>query len=679
MDSPNTQFLANVNYEVRTPVQTIIGMLELLQDTELSREQEEYVRQIQFSAEALLSLVNGLLEISKIESNRVTLEYSSFDLGEIVEQTAEMIALEVHKKGLELTVDIAPDADITVQGDPKKIHQVLLSLIKNGVKFTSSGSITIKVRLCDFRKKEGIKISVADTGIGIPEDIRKNLFADFYQGDASNTRHHSGVGLGLTISKKLVDLMKGAIDMEPNKGGGSRFTFTIPIERPLKGRSGSLMRAVPVPPELTNTGILVIDDNYESRSALVSCLESAGYTRVRAAPSGETALDLMRSAAAKKSPFSLCFIDMVMPSMDGWRLAAEINKDKTINGANLILMIPYGMVKRDAKMLLLNWFNAYIYKPIKRVELMKAIIVAQNGPGLDLEAYTGTGKAEKPPAVTAPLPAFALSGLRPAEHPIRFQLPPDGPRPLILIVEDYLVNQKLFGLIMDKLGCPSVSAEDGFEALERVEAQTPALIFMDLQMPRMDGFEATAELRRRGYKGPIIAVTAGTLDGEEEKCAQSGFNDILFKPFKRAAIEGMLAKWIGNGGTAGNAGAGSAAAGPDSEILNGPELLDTFMDNRESVDSLLARFIERTITDLETVARKEAEGDWEGGRRIAHTIKGSARTLTGKELGNAAALLEEAFFSKDRARIAEVLPLVKEGFAHFKEAADVFVKEGGAS
>jgi CheY-like chemotaxis protein len=679
VDSPNAQFLANVNYEVRTPVQTIIGMLELLQDSGLTREQEEYVRQIQFSAEALLSLVNGLLEISKLDSHRITMEHIVFDLGETIEQTAEMIALEAHKKGLELTVNIDPDADITVQGDPKKIHQALLSLINNGIKFTSTGGITIKVRRLDFRGQEGITVSVADTGIGMPEDIRKNLFADFYQGDASNTRRYSGAGLGLTISKKLVDLMKGTIDMEPNKGGGSVFSFTIPIERPLKGRSGSLMRAVPVPPNLVNTGILVIDDNAESRSALVSYLESAGYTRVRAAPSGETALDLMRSAAAKKAPFTLCFIDMVMPDMDGWRLTSEINKDKTINNTHLILMIPHGAIRGDAKMLLLNWFNAYVYKPIRRVELMKAIIIAQNGPSLDLEAYTGTEKAEKPPTVSAPLPVFARSGLsRLAEPLLRFRLPPDGPKPLILIVEDYLVNQKLFGLIMDKLGCPSVSAENGLEALERVEAQTPSLIFMDLQMPRMDGFEATAELRRRGYKNPIIAVTASTLDGEEEKCAQAGFSDMLFKPFKRPEIEGMLAKWLG-GGTFIAADTVSAAAGPGSDILNGPELLSTFMDNRESVNSLLARFIERTVTELETLPQKEREGDWEEGRRVAHTIKGGAKTLTGKELGNAASLLEEAFFNKDKTKIAEALPQVKEGLARFREAADAFIKEGEKS
>jgi len=336
------------------------------------------------------------------------------------------------------------------------------------------------------------------------------------------------------------------------------------------------------------------------------------------------------------------------------------------------------MIRGDAKMTLLNWFNAYIYKPIRRVELMKAIIIALNGPGLELEAYTGPERAEKPAALTAPVPAFARSGLPlPSEPPQKFVLPPDGPKPLILIVEDYLVNQKLFGLIMDKLGCPSVSAENGLEALERVEAQRPDLIFMDLQMPRMDGFEATQELRRRGYKGPIIAVTASTLDGEEEKCVQSGFNDMLFKPFKRPEIEGMLAKWLG-GGSFSSTDSGTAAGEPGSDILNGhgPELLATFMDNRETVNSLLTRFIERTESEIATIPQKEAEADWEEGRRIAHTIKGGARTLTGKELGQAASLLEEAFFNKDTAKIAETLPLVKEGLSRFKEAAEAFVKKG---
>jgi CheY-like chemotaxis protein len=310
---------------------------------------------------------------------------------------------------------------------------------------------------------------------------------------------------------------------------------------------------------------------------------------------------------------------------------------------------------------------------------MKAIIIALNGPGLELEAYTGNERAEKPAALTAPAPSFARSGLpQPAEPPHRFILPQNGPKPLILIVEDYLVNQKLFGLIMDKLGCPSVSAENGLEALERVEAQSPDLIFMDLQMPRMDGFEATKELRRRGYKGPIIAVTASTLDGEEEKCARSGFNDMLFKPFKRPEIEGMLAKWLG-GGTAASPDSGTVVGGTSgSDILDGRELLATFMDNRETVNSLLVRFIERTESELGTIPQKEAAEDWEEGRRIAHTIKGGARTLTGKELGYAASLLEEAFFNKDTQGIADALVKVKEGLSHFKEAAEAFVKESGS-
>jgi CheY-like chemotaxis protein len=336
-------------------------------------------------------------------------------------------------------------------------------------------------------------------------------------------------------------------------------------------------------------------------------------------------------------------------------------------------MVPYGMIRDDAKMILLNWFNAYIYKPFKRVDLLKALIIALNGPDLDLKAYTGPEQAEKPAVIAVPLPDFVQFSRM--EAPQRFVLPPDGPKPLILIVEDYLVNQKLFALIMDKLGCPSVTADNGLEALEKVEAQSPALIFMDLQMPRMDGFEATQELRRRGFRGPIIAVTAGTLDGEHEKCTRSGFNDILIKPFKRPDIEGILVKWLGESAASAYP-ATEIPEMPGSDVLNGPELLAVFLDNRETINPLLGRFIERTVSELETILQKEAEGAWEEGRRIAHTIKGGAKTLTGKELGSAAALLEEAFFDHDKEKIAAALPKVKEEVARFKEAAEAFIKEG---
>jgi CheY-like chemotaxis protein len=765
------RFFAALSQELPIPLQTIRDMAGLLLHTPLNREQAAYSQQIRFAVDALFSLAKDMADYSLLEAGTMALERANLNLAQSVEQAADMIALEIFKKGLELAVDIPPDAALIIQGDPDKFRQLLFALLKNAASGARRGGLTLNVRRLyqdtGWEGKEALHIAVAaDVGdveeteeTEETEDARAEATASGPPSPPALSRPFEGAGLGWDICRKLAALMGGKA-ARTGRDGAPAFSITLPLE-------SASARPDPLPKVSggQDTRILVTDDHAASRHILAQYLKDLGFYHIDSAASAEEALAIMRIAVSRNQPFQLCFLDMLMPRMDGWRLASEINHDKGINAARLVLLIPQGLLAEDAKMTALKWFNGYLYKPVKRRDLAGLIAALGEAPAVDLEgapeaecaaldgegredagafglqALTGSLAAElqtagaqtpetqtlepqkrpegppageglesAPPGGGADAPVPPKEAEPPPSHkPLLtrgFGLaplsePPGKAEPAILVVEDNQVNQKLFSMILEKLGYSALVANDGAEGLAKAAANRVTLVFMDIQMPRLNGYEAIAIMRRLGFAKPVIAVTANNDLEEWDRCIQAGFDDLLVKPFKRPDMEKTLRRWIGviRENTppwpeqveqelaarlkreepavrprpfTSRPAALAEAAGPD--ILNVTELAETFLGNMEMLPPLIRRFLDRTEKQITQDIPKQLDAkDWGSAGREAHTIKGSALTLAGKELGQLAARLEKALNTGEEGDIHRALPLLGTAFQRFKEAAERFL------
>ena len=676
-DTNRNLFLANITHEFRTPIQTILATIDMLKETALDPEQLEYIQQVHFSAEALLSLVNDFLDFSKLEAGQFKFEFIPYNPLVLVEQTIDLLAIEAHNKNIEIISDIDFTLPTQIIGDPMRIRQVLTNLLKNAVKFTQQGYIEISASANPESKT--ISFFVKDTGIGISEEGKKKLFSDFYQTDASTTRKYGGTGLGLSISKQFVERMGGKIGMKDNPEGGSIFYFSLPYSLPEDTAEEAPELDASV---IKNEKILIVDDRISAAESFQKKLRQLGYKDVDYALSGDDALKQLCKAVDDKKPYSLVFIDMVMPVMDGWRLSSEINNNSKINSIKLYLLIPEGQMGRDAKMKRLKWFNGYLYKPIKKKQLLNLLIANSEEP-IELEAVEDdVPLSETKPKEAAPKPQKSSEKKPGSTSEVSSEYGPIAKGRTIIIAEDHPVNQKLISRFFQQFGAETICANNGEEAYKAAAANPKAdLIFMDIQMPVMSGVESAQKIRAEGLNIPIIACTANTDEADFAEYYKAGMNDVLIKPFKKQTVYELLQKWIEKlegaanqpAGRTGSVSSAGTAYNPVAWDVN--EVLVTTRNNKALAKQMITEFMSQTVGIFEQLTEAIQSSNFFAVQKNSHILKGSAAALAIYKLSDAAKQME-LIAKAENVQVCEIcLRECNEYFYEFSKLAEDWIEE----
>ena len=600
-------FVANMSHEIRTPMNAIIGMTELVLDTKLTATQHEYLETVLTSSESLLGLINEVLDFSKIEAGRLEFECVDFDLAEEIGDTLKSIAIRAHHKRLELAWQIAPDVPTLLCGDATRLRQILLNLIGNAIKFTERGEVVLSVeKKAERSGRVCLRFGIRDTGIGIPADKLETIFSPFEQGDASTTRRYGGTGLGLTITSRIVEAMQGRIWAESEPGQGT--TIFVECEFPLAAAPKDAAESPRH--DLDGVPVVIVDDNATNRLILNETLLSWGM-EVHAAESAPKAMELLstRVEAGQNSP--LLISDIHMPEMDGFTLAERVRSDPRLEETRIILLtsgVRPGNLVRSEEL----GVKAHLMKPVKRSELLEAIWQA-----------LGTVTIADSDDETVP-----------AMQPLK-----------VLLVEDGHANQKLATALLEKWGHEVVLAENGALAIEAWQRENFDVILMDVQMPIMDGFEASREIRRQEVEAkthvPIIAMTAHAMKGDKELCLEAGMDSYLSKPIKREELVRILSEFLTTE-TPAEEESPRPITPPDD-----PGGIVDWNQAREGADhddEILKIIIEATIEELpgleESLQQEFARGNAEEVKRLAHTIKASGKTFGAKRLTQLASELE---------------------------------------
>ena len=633
-----SDFLANMSHEIRTPMNAIIGMTELLLDTTLTETQREYLAMVQESGESLLDLLNDILDFSKIEAGRLELDCVPFDVRDCIGDTMKSLALRAHNKGLELAFAVDSDVPFVLAGDAGRMRQIVVNLVGNAIKFTDSGEVVLNVACQSQTTSDAtLLVSVRDTGIGIPFDKQERIFEEFQQADSSTTRTHGGTGLGLAISGRLVGMMGGDIWVESEAGKGSTFYFTVTLGVSDLAPSSRQPRAVVV----SDTPVLIVDDNATNRRILFDMLTSWGM-KPALATGGREGFAHLQNATKSNKPFQIVLLDVNMPEVDGFELASWIRDERALADTPLIMLTSAGRpgdAERRAKLDI----SAHLLKPVKQSELFDAIVVA-----LDVSATDDEPESE---IATAAVPRF------------------DSVR--VLLAEDNPVNRRLAVGVLQKLGCEVTVAEDGRQAVAQWESQEFDVVLMDVQMPEVDGFEATAAIRQLertiDRKSIIIAMTAHAMTGDRERCLAAGMDDYLPKPVRFHELSDKLAEVLHTG---------DKPAEPAKSSIGGPidweGAIDSVDGDVELLKVVIETFFEESEEQMHQIEAGIRQGDAEALKRAAHTLKASLLSVGARRASASAFKLERMGLSTDlansnaeyadlRQQMEMLLPLLKSG------------------